>query len=81
MCGLEGLMLALKLAGELVQPQYDSNTSSNFTIGICGCGCAVTESARLRCEADKLEAQSRRVAEHNAKEKEFRSMLRMCGIK
>lgn len=81
MCGLEALMLALKLASELVVPQYDDNISITSINAVCGCECANTHSEQLRCQAARLESRAMAVAAHNAKVKEFQQMTKMCNVK
>ena len=81
MCGLEALMLALKLASDLVEPRYDPNVAITSINAVCGCGCLTTHSEQLRCQAAELESQAERIAAHNAKVKEFRQILRKCKVK
>lgn len=79
-CGAEGLLLALKLATGLVEPRADPDLAIISIPAVCGCECITTESGRLRCQANRIEAASERAAEHNRKVKEFWQMVGMCGL-
>ena len=77
MCGAEALLIAVKLASGIIGPLEDY--VAVYTIpAVCGCECASTESARLRCQAARLDAESERIAQRNAQVQEFRDIVKMC---
>lgn len=75
-CGLEAYVLALKLATELVKPEYINNPRT--TLAVCDCGCAGSESERLFCEASRAASREIAAKEHNDNLREFQQMVRMC---
>ena len=79
MCGAEGLLLALKLASELIATQPEPYHSFS-TPSVCIC-CTGSEPERLRCRADQMEDEQRAVRLRNIKVKEFEQMTRMCLAK
>jgi len=79
MCGLEALMLALKLATELVQPSSSWYPDMIVDASCSGCRC-VQGSAWHRCQAEKVEREAEEIRIHNAKVKEFQAIVKMCKI-
>ena len=79
MCGAEALLLALKLATELVHPEFEPPPSDAAILRFQPC-----EFGRLRgpeyyrCKADALDAENKRKMERNEKVAKFREMAAMC---
>lgn len=81
MCGLEALMLALKLGSEIAQPLYDHNSLLTTVPAVCGCSCGARSQADLlMCQVMEMRAESERIEKHNVKVQEFQRIARMCGV-
>ena len=81
-CGAEGLLLALKLAGELVQPeQLPGRFTNAITLECNPERCGGTEVEILQFRLAKARAAEEAVKQRNQKVTDFQNMLRMCGVK